>query len=260
MSMVRQRQSGPDTAKPSNGTRRPGAGPLWTRYAHVYDRLVRHFPLYDELTGRLCHLMQTHVDQGGRILDAGCGTGLLASRLSASFRVTAADATPAMLEQARRRSRTEGGDPCFTLMRLDLSHPLPFRDARFDAIACVHVLYALPAPDDVLREFRRVLRPGGLLLSANMTSRISLARTVREILGHYGLWRGGRIVSSLVAVGYYNLLLSRYQAKGVMHYWSVAEYRTLLARCGFRLCASELGYVAKSDLISLSTVSAAPPR
>ena len=44
------------------------------------------------------------------------------------------------------------------------AHPLPFRDAAFDALFAGELIEHLPDPRPALAEFRRVLRPGGALI------------------------------------------------------------------------------------------------
>ena len=99
----------------------------------------------------------------GRILDAGCGTGEISSRLAELFpkaTVDAVDIIDAHLDRARRthahladRLRFAHGD----VFRLE------FPDGTFDLTVCRHVLQAIPHADRVIAELARVTRPGGRL-------------------------------------------------------------------------------------------------
>ena len=93
-----------------------------------------------------------------RILDAGCGTGGLLARLSEAGWAAGVDLSSVALGWAQRRSLTNLG--------LASVESLPFRDGVFDLVTCIDVLYHLQVHEDVaaLREFHRVLRPGGYLL------------------------------------------------------------------------------------------------
>ncbi|HYQ81450.1 MAG TPA: methyltransferase domain-containing protein [Anaeromyxobacteraceae bacterium] len=96
-----------------------------------------------------------------RILDAGCGTGEIASRLAALYpaaTVLGVDVLDAPLELARRRHgalhprlRFEKG----SVFQLDLPA------ASFDLAVCRHVIQAIPEPERALAELVRVTRPGG---------------------------------------------------------------------------------------------------
>ena len=97
-----------------------------------------------------------------RVLDVGCGTGLLTTRLAESDReraVVGFDLSFGMLEQAVARSRQPAwvqGD----------SLRLPFDDRTFDAVTSTESLHWYPDQTAALREFNRVLVPGGRMLVA----------------------------------------------------------------------------------------------
>ncbi|MGW4501083.1 class I SAM-dependent methyltransferase [Micromonospora sp. NPDC004336] len=101
---------------------------------------------------------------GRRILDAGCGSGPLFEALRARGAVvTGFDASPAMVELARKRLGEDAD-----LRVADLGQPLPFDDGAFDDVVASLVLHYLRDWKAPLSELRRVLRPGGrLLLSVN---------------------------------------------------------------------------------------------
>ncbi len=98
-----------------------------------------------------------------RILDAGCGTGEISSRLAELFpqaRVLAVDIVDHHLDLARSR--------CASLApRLTFEHQSIFAldaaDRSFDLTVCRHVLHSIPHPDRVIAELARVTRPGGYL-------------------------------------------------------------------------------------------------
>jgi SAM-dependent methyltransferase len=92
---------------------------------------------------------------GTRLLDAGCGAGLLSLLASLrGARVTALDASPALLEIARRR--VPGAD-----VREGDLETLPFADAAFDAVAAVNSLFYAQDMDAAMRELVRVVKKGG---------------------------------------------------------------------------------------------------
>ena len=98
-----------------------------------------------------------------RVLDVGCGTGEITSRLAEALpgaRIVGVDIIDDHLALARRRYahladrvQFEHGDA------FALAHP----DATFDLVVCRHVLQAVPEPEKVLAELVRVVRPGGVL-------------------------------------------------------------------------------------------------
>jgi ubiquinone/menaquinone biosynthesis C-methylase UbiE len=99
----------------------------------------------------------------GRILDAGCGTGEISSRLAKLFsqcHVLGVDIIDDHLDMAR--SRYAGLAP-----RLSFEHQSVYElnaaDHAFDLTVCRHVLHSIPYPDRVIAELVRVTRRGGYL-------------------------------------------------------------------------------------------------
>ncbi|WP_371749479.1 class I SAM-dependent methyltransferase [Streptomyces sp. NBC_01283] len=118
---------------------------------------------------------------GGRVLDAGCGTGralpALREAVGASGVVLGLDLTPAMLEAATQAGRDRAGQ----LLLADVTR-LPVRDASLDAVFGAGLISHLPDPAQNLRELRRVVRPGGLLALFHPIGRAALAaRQGRQI-------------------------------------------------------------------------------
>jgi trans-aconitate 2-methyltransferase len=101
------------------------------------------------------------------VLDAGCGTGrvteLLLERLPRG-RVIALDASPAMVEQARRRLARSDGRVDFVVA--DLGRPLSLPGGvPVDAVLSTATFHWVPDHDALFRNLAAVLRPGGRLVA-----------------------------------------------------------------------------------------------
>ncbi len=112
--------------------------------------------------------------QGGRVLDAGCGTGRalppLRAAVGPSGVVLGADLTPAMLREAARAGRDGDG----VLLLADVT-ALPLRSSSLDAVFAAGLIAHLPDPAGNLRELARVVRPGGVLALFHPVGRAALA-------------------------------------------------------------------------------------
>ena len=111
-----------------------------------------------ERAARFCGLAS-----GDRMLDVGCGIGTTAAFLQEHFQVAAVgiDASGLLLAEARK-SR-----PPLSLVRGDGVHQ-PFPSGLFTAVLCECVLSLMENPPQALREFYRILRPGGHLVVADL--------------------------------------------------------------------------------------------
>ncbi len=95
--------------------------------------------------------------RGRRVLDAGCGAGAHAAELTArGAAVTGVDLSAGLLGIARERL-----GPDVPLHQADLSEPLPLPAGGFDLVLCSLVMHYLAEWEPTLREFHRVLAPGG---------------------------------------------------------------------------------------------------
>lgn len=103
---------------------------------------------------------------GARVVDIGCGTGVTVHYLRQHCRLKAfgLDRSSGMLGQARQQ------DPGLPLIQGEATR-LPFGDRRLSAVMCECVLSLVEDADAALREFHRVLAPGGILVLADVYAR-----------------------------------------------------------------------------------------
>ena len=100
-----------------------------------------------------------------RVLDMGCGPGFFSIILArAGYRVTAADYTPAMLDEARANARNEGVEQAIDFCRMDAEN-LEATNDTFDVVVSRNLTWNLPHPERAYAEWLRVLKPDGLLLN-----------------------------------------------------------------------------------------------
>lgn len=95
-----------------------------------------------------------------KILDVGCGGGLLAEEFARmGLGVTGIDPSPESIETARAHAAVSGLEIEYGTGR---GERLPFAGASFDHVACCDVLEHVDDVDRVIGEISRVLKPGGL--------------------------------------------------------------------------------------------------
>lgn len=102
--------------------------------------------------------LRTLSDHKGKILDVGCGGGFLSNELARQgYQVTGVDMSPESLKVAQAYDVT--GTVKYEVA--DAFH-LPYADSSFDALTAMDFLEHVENPDQVIKEFSRVLKPDGL--------------------------------------------------------------------------------------------------
>ena len=134
-----------------------------TEYKNIYDNEETHF--FYVTTNYLIISLISKYSSGKKlkILDAGCGTGLLAKQLQKLGEVTAVDISPEAVKLAKKRG---------VMVNQASVLKLPFYANSFDVLVSVDVITHKSIINDLipLKEFYRVLKPGGiqiLRVSAN---------------------------------------------------------------------------------------------
>jgi ubiquinone/menaquinone biosynthesis C-methylase UbiE len=113
-------------------------------------------------------LVRPHLKTGSRILEVGCGAGnlLLQATTAASFPVALDLSRQALtfvrsrLEEVASSTEAPGGFACLQA----IGESLPIKSESFDCVLMSEVIEHLERPEISIREARRVLGPGGLLL------------------------------------------------------------------------------------------------
>jgi len=115
------------------------------------------------------------IKRGEQILEVGIGTGLNLPLYPANCRITGIDLSEEMLEKAQDKL-VELGLNNVTLKAMDAT-VMDFDDSEFDSAVATYTISAVPDPVAVLREMRRVVKLGGIIVVLNHF------RSERRVLG-----------------------------------------------------------------------------
>ncbi|HEY0180865.1 MAG TPA: bifunctional 2-polyprenyl-6-hydroxyphenol methylase/3-demethylubiquinol 3-O-methyltransferase UbiG [Dokdonella sp.] len=140
-----------------------------------FDRLASRWwdpdgesrPLHDLNPVRFGYVAERVPLAGARVLDVGCGGGLLSEALArAGAEVTAIDLAPAVLEVARLHLYESG--LAVDYREISAEALAAERPGTFDAVACMEMLEHVPDPASVVRACATLLKPGGRLFLSTL--------------------------------------------------------------------------------------------
>jgi trans-aconitate 2-methyltransferase len=167
-------------------------------YAITYDRMPRDWNAasYEQVSGPMEAMGRDVLDRldlrgDERVLDAGCGTGRVTAALAERLprgEVVAVDASPSMVEEARRRLGDAADVRVADLTELTLEEPV-------DAILSTATFHWIADHDRLFARLHAALRPGGRLVAqcggeGNIAAIMAAARRVGE-REPFRAWLGG---------------------------------------------------------------------
>ena len=133
----------------------------WTKRADSFSEGL--FERNDMERWRKVLLRELPQNKSSAILDIGTGPGFFSILLAREgYRMTAVDYTAEMLEKAKQNAAAHRVSVAFS--RMDAQH-LEFEDSIFDAAVTRNLTWNLEDPRQAYKEWRRVLKPGGILLN-----------------------------------------------------------------------------------------------
>lgn len=135
------------------------------------DRPLGRFSMYWFARRYYATLVRRYApEDGGRLLELGCGLGHLLGLLQDDFSCVGVDIADYSIEQLRQNAPHAEG---IVMSADDLSR---FTDQEFSAVVALHLVEHLPDPADTIRQVNRILKNGGLFLFATPNPIYSLRR------------------------------------------------------------------------------------
>src|SRR5947207_15252881 len=223
---------------------------LSVAYAVVYDFIFERFAPYQRRREEVWTLVEASAPAGVdrrdvRVLDIACGPGNFTCRLAeAGFTVTGLDTYGALVEVAKERRRAKHlANVAFR--HAELARGNTFREGAFDQVVSIHSLYVHPAPDRLLREAYRVLKPGGHAVFVNHTRQIGRWSTVRELARRDGL---GAALNGLLWV-LPNSIFEAARRRVGPHYWDEDTFSARVRRSGFSVLTIRRTFLEDASLL-----------
>jgi ubiquinone/menaquinone biosynthesis C-methylase UbiE len=143
-----------------------GVSEAYDSLADDYEnKVIRGSIFFRHLYRELNELFHMCICRGYRALDIGCGTGYYSLRLlKMGFDVVGLDISGNSIKLAKLKTKSHG------FRKIDFNRAdatvLPFNENSFDVVVAMgSVLNHVPAPEQMIREISRVLRPGGLFFT-----------------------------------------------------------------------------------------------
>lgn len=131
--------------------------------------------------------------RGGKILVAGCGTGLTLMNLSKRYDVTGLDRSRDALDFTRKRCET-------SLMNADVQK-LCIKDRSFDAVIALDVIEHVEGDVECLREFNRILTGKGIVI-LSVPAFMMLWGTHDDVNDHKRRYSKKELISKLKKAGF----------------------------------------------------------
>ncbi len=211
---------------------------LSVSYGVVYDYIFERFAPYRALKREVLGVFERlEPDPAARrrvrILDIGCGPGNWSLALAeAGFSTVGVDAYGVLIELAREKRRAKHL-PNLSFQEADLARGSGFAAGSFDHVVNVHSLYVHPAPERLLAEAHRLLKPGGHAVFVNFSRRVPLTATFDHIRRRDGLLAALRCLLWVFP----NSVFEATRRKTGPHYWSAAEFAGRVEGAGFTVLA-----------------------
>ncbi|WP_247716919.1 class I SAM-dependent methyltransferase [Gymnodinialimonas ceratoperidinii] len=222
----------------------------WSAYATAYDLLSEHNPAYQELLQDFEAFLGT-IETPRLIYDIGGGTGNyteVAARTCPDSEIHLVEPDIGMNAAARAKlAQFDNVEyEAFALEDIGAS-------GTADLLICVHALYAMPDPEQRLRDMRRLLRPGGWLYLIDLGRDMDVADwrsyLFSSLKREHGLTGALRVFWQGREIAKQNKTILKAQQEGTYWTHTAEEIATAVTAAGFEIHRREAVYRDYSDLL-----------
>lgn len=213
---------------------------VWDAYAFTYNRIVKnsvsHQLQYQDV------LNFANINNNETVLDAGCGTGDFVKYLSSkkpNINIKAIDFSNSMIKKARKK--------CWKYHKVEIERAnfkkTKYQDNSFHKVFCINALFSVQGTEQALREFYRIIKPGGMLIISDPRPDSKISNVLKEYLKSL---RGGSKKTSIVnhfkvllvspfilMILTFSVLILLLEKKGKYRFYTEKELKKILTESGF---------------------------
>ena len=193
---------------------------FWDLYARCYDSIATLQP-YQALMSKI---VENIPKSTSRLLDAGCGTGNVLVAIKKFYKhinCIGIDFSPVMLCRAMQKL------PLVNFRQLSLNEKLPFPDKCFDVVTCIKVLFAVPDAAYTIKELKRVLKEGGVLIVESPKEGWRMVPILQEHIKQVGFLKTLPVLFRLLVLAAFNLPIFKRGKARVYHFMTREEIELL---------------------------------
>ncbi len=229
---------------------------FWEKYFKTYDVLNEVVP-YQQLIDRI--IQEARITDGMTVLDAGVGTGNVPIQMKKAYthiRIIGIDTAQEGLDRWKTK------DAHAESFVHNIQNILPFERNFFDVVVSNNALYTISRDKrtQVVKEFYRVIKPGGTIVIANLKKGFSpfaiyTAHVKTELREKGFIQTTAKIIRMLpetLKMFYYNALIQKEHAFGKFDFFEKGEQRQLLHTAGFQT-GDEISVYAHQGLLVVGT-------
>ncbi|MFH1900607.1 MAG: class I SAM-dependent methyltransferase [Patescibacteria group bacterium] len=226
---------------------------FWNKYFKVYD-ILNLVISYQELLSEI--IKESEIKKDNLVLDAGGGTGNLSLLLEKEgAKVINLDFSKEALNIYKKKNKNA------QIIFHDLTQKIPFPDNHFDKIVSNNTLYNIPREKrlDVMIELRRVLKPKGEIVIANIHKNFKPIKiyydTIKENIKREGIFNTIKLILKMfiptIKMFYYNFIIQKEHKFNKNNLFNFNEQKELLEKAGFKnISETKLVYVSQGILNS----------
>ncbi len=134
---------------------------FWDKFAFVYDLFENAYN--GKVNKEVPRIVADLIFPADEVLECACGTGMFSLHIAPKCKsLTATDFSPNMLAKAKKKL-TRAGITNTILEFADITS-LKYEDNSFDKIVAGNVIHLLDDPLSAMKEFERIVRPGGMII------------------------------------------------------------------------------------------------
>lgn len=233
----------------------------WTRYAHVYDLILKYNEAYQKIIEEFVRVQaRWQMPEGAQVLDVGSGTGNFGLELAArrpSSAVVLLDRDPGMLDVAREKAQSRKIRNV-EFIEADVGQIDAVLSGReFDAFIAVHSMYTLSeaGANKAIHSLRQMMKPTANGFVCDLGRVLNIGDWAAWLFGsvrrRYGLatalsvfWRGRDIASE-------NRRIRKLQLEGVYWTHSLSDFTRWVTAGGFEVIEAGSAFRDYSDFVDV---------